>query len=102
MLSGRGDRGLDCPENLDRGVEGATDHGWLEAAPLAQPDSSCSSDAPYASRIVLGWRRMSPVGQGREKPCQRLDPFRTFLSRARDQMDSSTVQRKKGCDSSVA
>lgn len=27
MVSGRGDRGLDCLENLDRGVEGATDHG---------------------------------------------------------------------------
>lgn len=27
MLSGRGDRGSDCLENLDRGVEGATDHG---------------------------------------------------------------------------
>lgn len=27
MLSGRGDRGLGCLENLDRGVEGATDHG---------------------------------------------------------------------------
>lgn len=27
MPSGRGDRGWDCPENLDRGVEGATDHG---------------------------------------------------------------------------
>lgn len=27
MLSGRGDRGLDCLENLDRGVEVVTDHG---------------------------------------------------------------------------
>ena len=27
MLSDRGDKGWDCPKNLDRGVEGATDHG---------------------------------------------------------------------------
>lgn len=27
MLSGRGDRGLDCLENLDRGVQVVTDHG---------------------------------------------------------------------------
>lgn len=27
MISDRGDRGLDYPENLDRGVEGGTDHG---------------------------------------------------------------------------
>lgn len=51
MISDRGGKGLDYLKNLDRGVEGGTDHGRLQAAAFAQP-SSYSSVAPYASRIV--------------------------------------------------
>lgn len=45
---------------------------------------------------------MSLVGLCREKPCRRLIPFRTFLSRARDETASDTAQWKEGCDSFVA
>lgn len=94
MISGRGDRGLDCPENLGRGVEEGTDHGYSEAAPFAQPNSFYSSVFPYASRIVLVWKRMSPVGLSRANACRRQLPFRAFLGRARDEAASNTVQRR--------
>jgi hypothetical protein len=63
MLSDQEDRGLGCPKNLDRGVAGATDHGWLEGVvPLAQLKPFYPSVAPFASRNVPVWRLLSPAG----------------------------------------
>lgn len=100
MLAGREDRGLDCLENLDHGVEGATDHGWLEAA---DPKYSLSV-AHGASRSVLVWRTMSPVGLGRETQTLwlRLVPLQTFAGRVRDESAANTLHWEEGCGSSVA